>query len=362
MSDVIIPYRFVCKRDTAANFTSANTVLKAGEWGVETDTLKTKMGDGSTAWNSLAYQGIWTLTDLRRALDLIGSSAAGDIIYKGASGWTRLPKGTNGQVLTLSSGSPSWAASGGGSSFTPLDLFDGSVTNGAWYDAGDLATLWQDTAGTTPVTTAGQSVARMDDKSGLGNNATQATSGSRPTYQVDGDGFGYLSFDGNDYLNCGTAFNAEAFMACVVYYTTTSNCRLLDARGTGMAGAAKGWAMKGSNPSADLIVVDDGSAAVSFNDTPTGITTGFQHVICARYRYGRLQYNLDAAYPTSQKTVISALGTITGAQPSRIGTASNSAGTQSLTGRIYQVAVINRHATFAEQKKLIDYCIGKAGF
>lgn len=43
------------RRGTAAQWTSANPTLAAGEWGVETDTLKTKIGDGSTAWTSLAY-------------------------------------------------------------------------------------------------------------------------------------------------------------------------------------------------------------------------------------------------------------------------------------------------------------------
>jgi hypothetical protein len=43
------------RRDTAANWTSTNPTLAAGELGVETDTLKQKVGDGSTAWTSLAY-------------------------------------------------------------------------------------------------------------------------------------------------------------------------------------------------------------------------------------------------------------------------------------------------------------------
>jgi hypothetical protein len=43
------------RRDTAANWTANNPTLAAGEIGLETDTAKYKMGDGSTAWNSLAY-------------------------------------------------------------------------------------------------------------------------------------------------------------------------------------------------------------------------------------------------------------------------------------------------------------------
>lgn len=43
------------RNDTASNWTSANPTLLSGEIGIETDTLKFKIGNGSTAWNSLAY-------------------------------------------------------------------------------------------------------------------------------------------------------------------------------------------------------------------------------------------------------------------------------------------------------------------
>ena len=87
--------------------------------------------------------------------------------------------------------------------FSPLRLF-ASGEEGAWYDPSDLSTLFQDSAGTTPVTTAGQPVGRMLDKSGRGNHATQATSAARPTYQT-GAGLHYLAFDGvDDFMATGT--------------------------------------------------------------------------------------------------------------------------------------------------------------
>jgi hypothetical protein len=43
------------RRDTAANWTSANPTLSAGELGFETDTGKFKLGTGSTTWTSLGY-------------------------------------------------------------------------------------------------------------------------------------------------------------------------------------------------------------------------------------------------------------------------------------------------------------------
>ena len=46
------------RRDTAANWTSANPTLAAGEFAIETDTDKYKIGDGSTAWTSLGYSSL----------------------------------------------------------------------------------------------------------------------------------------------------------------------------------------------------------------------------------------------------------------------------------------------------------------
>jgi hypothetical protein len=47
--------RIQLRRGTAAQWTSANPTLVAGEMGVETDTRKVKVGDGTTAWTSLDY-------------------------------------------------------------------------------------------------------------------------------------------------------------------------------------------------------------------------------------------------------------------------------------------------------------------
>jgi hypothetical protein len=43
------------RRDTAANWTAQNPTLLAGEIGIESNTGYWKVGNGSTAWNSLAY-------------------------------------------------------------------------------------------------------------------------------------------------------------------------------------------------------------------------------------------------------------------------------------------------------------------
>ena len=50
-----MPSRIQINSDTAANWTSVNPVLAQGEIGFEYDTRKSKIGDGTSAWNSLGY-------------------------------------------------------------------------------------------------------------------------------------------------------------------------------------------------------------------------------------------------------------------------------------------------------------------
>lgn len=63
---------------------------------------------------------------------------------------------------------------------SPASLFTVPGSRGFMFDLSNYATQWQDTAGTVPITGTAQSVARVNDVSGLGNNATQATLGNRP--------------------------------------------------------------------------------------------------------------------------------------------------------------------------------------
>ncbi len=60
---VTVNVRMKQRRKVAADWTSTNEVLLAGEMGLETDTRKFKFGDGTTAWNSLAYASGPTLAD-----------------------------------------------------------------------------------------------------------------------------------------------------------------------------------------------------------------------------------------------------------------------------------------------------------
>jgi hypothetical protein len=54
---MVAPRGFAVRVATAAEWTSDDDILAVGEWGYESDTGKAKIGDGSTAWTSLAYFG-----------------------------------------------------------------------------------------------------------------------------------------------------------------------------------------------------------------------------------------------------------------------------------------------------------------
>jgi len=90
-------------------------------------------------------------------------------------------RGTGGVTLTI---------------FDPLTLFS-SGEKGVWFDPTDITTLFQDAAGTQPVTAYGQKVGKILDKSGNGNHATQSNAAFQPTYQIDNEGNPNLTFSGS---------------------------------------------------------------------------------------------------------------------------------------------------------------------
>ncbi len=71
------------RRGTSSEWVSANPTLNAGEWGLETNTGKYKIGDGLTSWNSLSYASVIPSA-------FIGNSGIG------------VAQGSNGTNLTIS--------------------------------------------------------------------------------------------------------------------------------------------------------------------------------------------------------------------------------------------------------------------
>lgn len=117
--------------------------------------------------------------------------------------------------------------------FTPGALFRRNE-QGLWYDLADMSTLFQDTAGTVPVTAVGQPVGLIRDKSGRGNHL-QAM-GTPGTLQADGtrryvDGIadGYatqpMNMTGNGQLTvcAGIRKTTDAAIAIVVEFSGNLN-------------------------------------------------------------------------------------------------------------------------------------------
>lgn len=106
------------RRDTAANWTSANPTLAAGEQGFETDTGKLKIGTGSTAWTSLLYT-----TD---ASDITGTTLASNVV---SSSLTSV--GTLGS-LTVTGATTSGSFVQGTDYLSPYQGFRNAIINGSF--------------------------------------------------------------------------------------------------------------------------------------------------------------------------------------------------------------------------------------
>lgn len=82
------------RRDTAANWTSNNPTLSSGEVGFETDTGKIKIGDGSTAWNSIDAILATSAIELNTAYTLTSQTAAQKLFNASTNGALTVPVGT----------------------------------------------------------------------------------------------------------------------------------------------------------------------------------------------------------------------------------------------------------------------------
>lgn len=123
------------RRDTAANWTSANPTPLAGQICWETDTHRMKVGDGATAWTSLGYFGepgalsdgdkgdisvsssgtVWTIdNDAVTYAKLQNISAASKLLGRGDGGSGDAQEITLGSGLTMSGTTLSASGGGGG--------------------------------------------------------------------------------------------------------------------------------------------------------------------------------------------------------------------------------------------------------
>lgn len=107
------------------------------------------------------------------------------------------------------------------SNYSVLSLFSNGE-QGVWYDPSDITTLFQDAEGTIPVTTDGDPVGLMLDKSGNNNHATQTIESLKPAYRTDGNSHW---IEGNTDLMVSSLFELteDWFVTYVASMNTYSN-------------------------------------------------------------------------------------------------------------------------------------------
>ena len=170
-----------------------------------------------------------------------------------------------------------------GQAFNPASLF-AAGEQGVWYDPSDFTTMFQDSAGTTPVTAVEQPVGRILDKSGRGNTATQSTSASRPV----------LSARVNELLNTATLATQNVTTRAATYTLAFSGTGTVTTSGTNVGVYSAGsnslvctagtltLTVSGSVTSADLRVTNTGVGLPAYQAVVTSTnydTTGFPYYL-----------------------------------------------------------------------------------
>jgi hypothetical protein len=165
--------------------------------------------------------------------------------------------------------------------WTPANLF-ASGEQGAWYDPSDFSTMFQDSAGTTPVTAVGQPVGKILDKSGRNNHATQATAASRPVLRQDANSKYYLEFDGVDDSLATAAIDFTSVNKTSIFagtYTldnTTWRCLAMHAVGTAFVNPSFGIQVPAGSGAIQTVSFPSSAAAFSpANSGTTGMNTPY---------------------------------------------------------------------------------------
>lgn len=161
--------------------------------------------------------------------------------------------------------------------WSPSALFaSGEV--GVWYDPSDLSTMWTDD-GTTHAG-IGDLVYRIDDKSGNGKHATQATEASRPVLRQTAGGLYYLEFDGvDDSLAPGLTFPvSQAFDVSLAIDPQAADFVMLPVSGTVYFG-----------------IGDDGSTSTTLGAGLTIDSEYFDNVLSTNTTRGQNYTSMQAA-------------------------------------------------------------------
>ncbi len=231
-------------QNDGTNWTMQGTVTAPTFIGALTGTATTATNVSGTVAIANGGTGASTATSAFNALSPM--TTAGDIIYGGASGvGTRLAKGLDGQVLTLTSGQPSWAAAAVGIPYTgatqavnlgAYNLTVNGLTVGLGNGTGGGNTAFGNQALNLNTASGGNtaigSQALSKNTTGLSNTATgngalsNHTTGSRNTSFGNDSGLGITTGDNNTAIGASANVTGASTNATAIGYAaiaTTSN-------------------------------------------------------------------------------------------------------------------------------------------
>lgn len=212
-------------------------------------------------------------------------------------------------LLNVGSGSALLSAT----RFSPSSLFP--ATGGWWNVAAAVAdgTIYTDD-GVTPATTDGETIYRLNDRSGNGRNLIQATAGSRPTLRNSG-ALWWLEFDGTDDFLQTTTFTFAQPLTRINALSQTS-WTSLDVIFDGTLNAMRLY-QSGSTPN----IVMRGSAVGPGN---TGATIGSNRVVIEIINGASSSSQVDNGTPATGDVGTGDPGQIT------VGAAGNGAGSSNI--------------------------------
>jgi len=243
-------------------------------------------------------------------------------------------------------------------SFDPVDLFrTGRV--GAAYAPWDISTLFQDSAGTTPVTASGDPVGLMLDVSGNGFHATQTTAASRPLYRFT-NGTHKLEFDGvNNYLAVDTSLyfqNAFTFAASVAFRNigVLTNQRIFSR----WDGVNDGYLFGPSLPASDARILIRKSAvntAATFADSYVADAV-VQHTAVWDGSNEQVIYNGSGGAPAAVSAPLASNSVV-----NRIGWDEALSATGKMQGDLYGLVLIDNQLDESVRLRLESFLRSKAG-